>query len=57
MKTKNGLNVIIIMNAFLKLNTVRPRFWQLVGAAKTRCQNRVLPKSDNERKNFLELKN
>ncbi len=28
--------------------TVKPRFWQLVGAAKMCCQNRVLAKSDNE---------
>jgi hypothetical protein len=29
-------------------STVRPRFWQLVGAPEKCCQNRVLPKPDND---------
>ncbi len=32
----------------IKEYTVRPRFWQLIGAAKMCGQNRVLPESDSE---------
>ncbi len=34
----------------IKEYTVKPRFWQLVGAVKMCGQNRVFPKSDNESK-------
>jgi hypothetical protein len=39
----NGYSIQII-----KEYSVRPCFWQLVGAAKMCGQNRVLPKSDNQ---------
>jgi Txe/YoeB family toxin of Txe-Axe toxin-antitoxin module len=32
------------------INTVRPRFWQLVGATEKCYQNQVLPKPNYERK-------
>jgi hypothetical protein len=41
---------IYLSDMFLFHITVRPRFWQLVGAAKMCRQNRDLQKCDNQRK-------
>jgi hypothetical protein len=45
-----GKNLFLIEISKNLLSTVRPRFWQLVGAAKMCGQNRVLQILDNDRK-------